>query len=248
MLGPRTADTVGAVTSLGTEHNVAAYRPRDFPLFRAEEIVLERILRPGCRVLDLGCGNGRVTRHLAGDGRRVWAVDLNLDALPEAARRVHSDGVAFAGGDARALPFRDGAFDVVVFAYNGLDFMATPAERRTALEEIGRVLTPGGWFLMSAHNAVGGVLSPRGLRSAKAWRVRANVASAALRGRDRYRDADGEFIHHARPGSVIGEAEGAAGLRSQGVWATRSGRTGVAARAFSAWPTYLFRKAPAAER
>ena len=175
----------------------------------------------------------------------MWAMDLNLEPLAGAARRFGGDGTAFAGGDARDLPFHDGAFDVVVFAYNGIDFMASAGERAAVLAEIGRVLRPGGWFVMSGHSPVGGVLTPRGLRSAQAWKVRRNVAAAAIRGRDRYRDADGSLIHHGRPGTVIAEVECAAGLRPAGVWATRSGRTGAAARFFSAWPTYLFRKPPA---
>jgi SAM-dependent methyltransferase len=239
--GARPADMEEAVTSLGTADNVAAYRPWDFPLFRSEELVLARILRPGQRVLDVGCGNGRVTRHLVGDGRAVWAVDLNVEAVREGAEGVGGPGVAFAGADARVLPFRDGAFDVVVFAYNGIDFMATSQERRAALAEVGRVLAPGGWFLMSAHNPIGGVLTPRALRSPEAWKVRASVLRAAVAGRDRYRDADGVEIHHARPGTVIGEVRTAAGLAPAGVWATRSGRAGAAARVLSAWPTYLFR-------
>jgi SAM-dependent methyltransferase len=112
--------------AVSTEGNVAAYEPRDFPLFRAEELLLSRVLRPNFRVLDLGCGNGRVTRHLGGEGRRVTAVDLNLPALSEARARVGAPGVAFAGAHGRRLPFRDGGFDLVVFAYNGIDFLATP--------------------------------------------------------------------------------------------------------------------------
>ena len=89
------------------------------------------------------------------------------------------------------------------------------------------------WFLLDPKQ--------RTLRSLQAWKIRGSVLLAAVRGRDRYRDADGSLIHHAGPGTVVAEVERAAGLRSAGVWATRSGRPGVAARAFSAWPTYLFR-------
>jgi hypothetical protein len=54
---------------VSTEANVAGYEPWEFPLFRSEEILLRRILRPGRRVLDLGCGNGRVSSRRAGCGR-----------------------------------------------------------------------------------------------------------------------------------------------------------------------------------
>jgi hypothetical protein len=100
------------------------------------------------------------------------------------------------------------------------------------------VLGPDAALILSSHSSVGGVLTPHGLRSGEAWRTRVGALRGA--GKDRFRDGDGAMIHHARPSKVIGEVESMTGLRSAGVWATRSGRTGVAARVFSAWPTYLF--------
>jgi SAM-dependent methyltransferase len=61
---------------------------------RGEVDIFARELAPGCRVLDLGCGTGRLTRELLARGFAVTAVDNSEDMLaevPEDARRIASD-------------------------------------------------------------------------------------------------------------------------------------------------------------
>jgi SAM-dependent methyltransferase len=94
----------------------------------------------GRATLDLGCGEGRVTRDLSERGHRVTAVD-SAPTLLAAAREADPIG-AYVLADAVTLPFEDSEFDLVV-AYNSLmDIDDMP----TAVAEAGRVLEPSGRF------------------------------------------------------------------------------------------------------
>jgi len=93
---------------------------------------------PGRMTLDLGCGEGRLSRYLRSAGHRVAGVD----AAPTMVRLAagHQDGTPAVLADAAALPFRDQAFDLVV-AYMCLHDMDRMA---AAVAEAARVLEPGG--------------------------------------------------------------------------------------------------------
>lgn len=93
---------------------------------------------PGRRTLDMGCGEGRVSRDLAALGHRVVGVDLSLTLVRAA--RDHPQPVAVARADAACLPFADHSFDLVV-AFMTLHDMDEPA---SAVSELARVLQPGG--------------------------------------------------------------------------------------------------------
>lgn len=96
---------------------------------------------PGNRVLDVACGTGIIARVAAdrvAEAGRVVGLDLN-EAMLTVARRVRPD-LEWHQGDAVALPFPDGAFDVVL-CQSGLMFMPDPI---TALREMARVVTVDG--------------------------------------------------------------------------------------------------------
>jgi len=96
---------------------------------------------PGHSVLDVACGTGVVARaaaDLVGDNGRVVGVDLN-QAMLTVAERLRPD-VEWRQGDVAALPFPDGAFDVVV-CQAALMFFPDVGQ---ALRELARVTTSGG--------------------------------------------------------------------------------------------------------
>jgi len=98
---------------------------------------------PGRQTLELGCGEGRVARDLVARAHRIVGIDISSSLLRHA-KEADATG-RYVIGDATALPFRDGAFDLVV-AYNSLmDVDDMPA----AVGEIGRVLEPGSRLAIS---------------------------------------------------------------------------------------------------
>jgi SAM-dependent methyltransferase len=94
--------------------------------------------QPGRRTLDLGCGEGRVSRDLAARGHDVVGIDAS-PTLIRLAREADPQG-DYSVADAAALPFADASFDVVA-AFNSLmDVDDMPG----AIREAARVLERGG--------------------------------------------------------------------------------------------------------
>lgn len=100
--------------------------------------------RPGIRLLDLATGTGTIARAAAERGASVVAIDASAGML-EVARRL-SPALELRLGNACALPFSDGEFDVVTCGLSISHF----EERGKALAEVLRVLRPGGTFVASA--------------------------------------------------------------------------------------------------
>lgn len=111
-------------------------------------------LRAGMSLLDVGCGPATITTDLAETVApgRVVGLDGAPAALEAAAGTLEARGLAEAvelvTGDVHALPFEDGAFDVV-HAHQVLQHVADPV---TALREMARVARPGG--IVAARDAV----------------------------------------------------------------------------------------------
>lgn len=105
---------------------------------------------PGERVLDMGCGAGRHAFELYRRGADVVALDQNTSDLAEVAVMFEAmvaegqvptgSSAATVEGDALALPFDDGEFDRIIAA----EILEHIPDDRTAMEELFRVLKPGG--------------------------------------------------------------------------------------------------------
>lgn len=102
-------------------------------------------LRPTDRVLDLATGTGDIAWMIAPHVREVVGSDINAEMMQIAERKRPAGvgNVSFVQADATALPFADGAFDVVLCSYAGRGFPTWPP----VLEEVHRVLAPGGRFV-----------------------------------------------------------------------------------------------------
>lgn len=91
------------------------------------------------RVLDLGCGTGYFTAHLAGRGAGVIALDIAQGML-EFARRQHPDSALWLCGDGEQLPLADACVDLV-FSSLAIQWCSHLPQ---LMAELARVLKPGG--------------------------------------------------------------------------------------------------------
>jgi SAM-dependent methyltransferase len=111
---------------------------------RARSVLRSRRGQPG-RVLDVGCGRGRLLQAFQRKGCEVTGTELSDDAC-RYAREVL--GIPVRVGGLESLGFPDGSFDVVVM-WHVLEHVSDP---RPTLAEVARILRPGGIFLVGVPN------------------------------------------------------------------------------------------------
>jgi ubiquinone/menaquinone biosynthesis C-methylase UbiE len=149
---------------------------RNRPLY---ERVLERLdPRPGTTLLDAGCGAGLFAATAAERGAVVTGLDAAAGLVEYASTRRPT--ARFVVGDLEALPFGDGAFDVVT-AFNSVLYADAP---RRALAEIARVTTPSGWAVVTVgagpeQGECAGLIEPLAPRDALPDRSSLDLADAA---------------------------------------------------------------------
>lgn len=150
--------------------SVAEYTREPF-LFRGERSAFAALGPAGLagrRVLEVGCGGGRASHFLHRAGAILTAIDISPTLI--AAARARAPLIDFREGNVLDLDFEDQTFDLVVFAFNGLDAIYPDRARRRALSEIARVLRPGGRFIFSSHNLAALLFGwDRLMRPAKLW-------------------------------------------------------------------------------
>lgn len=126
-------------------------------LWASERVLIERHLPKSGRLLELGCGGGRVVLGLRQAGYPdVVATDFS-PIMVSLARAVLADHDAswehcVEQQDATALSYPDASFDHAIFAFNGLMCLPSRDHRLAAMRSIHRVLRPGGIFLFTASD------------------------------------------------------------------------------------------------
>ena len=107
---------------------------------------------PGVRVLEVGVGTGLALPHYAAD-KRITGIDLSTEMLERARSRVRNEGLANVDAllevDAEQTGFADDCFDIAVAMFVA---SVVPNPRRL-LQEMRRVVRPGGHILMVNHFA-----------------------------------------------------------------------------------------------
>jgi len=124
-------------------------------LWTSEEKLFTRLFKQEDTLLELGCGAGRIAFGLWELGyRNLMATDIARPMVKEARRinKLLGAGVCTQVADATRLPFADAEYDGAIFGFNGLMQIPGRENRKKALGEIHRVLTPGAWFVFTAHD------------------------------------------------------------------------------------------------
>lgn len=134
-----------------TEHAVSGWSPEGLERrVRLFARLLDRHLLSGPgRALELGCGAGTYVRYLASRGYRAVGVDYAVSSLGRAAERDAAGVGVYVAADGYELPFAPASFDLVV-CIGVLQALGHP-ER--LLDEIARVVRPGGMLVLEALNA-----------------------------------------------------------------------------------------------
>jgi len=142
------------------------FSPEELPV--AKELLREMNIQPGHRIIEPGCGEGRLTRFLAeavGPRGKVFAFDISPRMVEKCLVRNLPPQVEVVRACATHLPLPDGEFDAVVCLNTFPHFEDRPA----ALRELRRVLGKDGilWiahtrsreWVNSLHSSIGGVLA-----------------------------------------------------------------------------------------
>ena len=110
-------------------------------------------LRPGDRILDLCCGQGRHAVPLARAGYRVAGLDRSVYLLDQARQRADRAGVGvqWVRGDMRRLPWGE-RFDACLNLFTAFGYFEGEEENQRVLDEVCRVLKPGGRLLLDLSN------------------------------------------------------------------------------------------------
>jgi SAM-dependent methyltransferase len=111
----------------------------------AHELAEAVELRPGASVLDVACGTGHVALEAARTLCEVTGVDYVPELIEVARRRAEAEALEadFRVGDAEALPFADGSFDLALSDHGAMSW----GDPDRTLPEAARVLRPGGWLV-----------------------------------------------------------------------------------------------------
>jgi SAM-dependent methyltransferase len=159
-----------------SRNHLADFEEGHFWFVQRERLVLALLARQALapqRVLDLGCGNGRLLAALAARGAQVTGVDAYADSLARAHTRAPTATLLQA--DLTDVPVPDGAFDLVA----ALDVLEH-VEPEPFFAEVRRLLAPGGRLLLSVP-AFASLWSERDRRAGHRKRYRRRELEAELR-------------------------------------------------------------------
>ncbi len=106
---------------------------------------------PGARILDLACGKGRYSVHLAGKGFDVTGLDLSEQSISYA-RRFERENLSFFTHDMR-MPFRTNYFDFIFNFFTSFGYFDSEKDDLRTLKTVASGLRPGGVFVLDFFNS-----------------------------------------------------------------------------------------------
>jgi SAM-dependent methyltransferase len=161
-------------------------RLADSALLNVDQRFAERHFdRPG-RLIDLGCGTGRLLVPFARRGYWVLGVDLSEEMLRVARAKAQAAGVRVHRLKANLVELdclADASFDYAACLFSTLGMVAGAAERRRVVGHIHRLLRPGGKLVLHVHNRWFNIWDPVG--RAWLWRDGLRALTGRTEGGDR---------------------------------------------------------------
>lgn len=200
------------------EHAGLAYLRYSFTKGTAQEVgfLAETLgLRPGDRILDVGCGPGRHAQALRATGVEVVGLDISLAFL-----RAAGPG-RWVRADARVLPFVQNCFDAAISLCQGGFGLLGGTDDAQVVVEMARVVRPGGRVALSAFSSYFAV---RHLEEGEEF----DAASGVNHERADVRDPDGRVASFDLWTTCFTPRElrliaGAAGVEVTGLWSVTPG-------------------------
>lgn len=141
-------NTFQSMTQIGYDRIAQAFSASRTRVWK-DLLVFSEYLKPGMRVLDLGCGNGRLYKYLLEQGCEYVGVDSSAGLITEA-KQKYPDGTFYVM-DALQLTFDPESFDAVV-TVAVLNHFPTQSLHEAFLRNIFTLLKPQGWLLMANWN------------------------------------------------------------------------------------------------
>ena len=195
--GPRAFDTYeSSSASAKAQHEI-------------DELLISRI--PGVprhKILEIGCGRGRMTQVLAGLFETVVALDISREATRRCRANVEtSNALILLGDDRTVAAMPDNSFDVV-FSYATFQHVSSPAAVRTYIASAARLLGSDGVALLQLRHPgwkariVDFLAFARRSRSHKTW-------SRSWRGHVLHEQEIERIVHSTRPDATVSTFPGA---------------------------------------
>lgn len=128
---------------------------RSSPLARADVAFCESVFETPGRLIDLGCGTGRLCVHFARTGFDCVGVDLSEGMLAQARANADAAGVKVEWRNANLVELAgvpDGHFDYAACLFSTLGMVRGPGNRAAVVRQAFRVIRPGGRFALHVHN------------------------------------------------------------------------------------------------
>ncbi len=119
--------------------------PGETPICEEPDIYNSELKLDGCNILDLGCGDGRHSVTMAGEGtgRTITAMEIDKVQLAKNLQTQTPDNLTYKYGSAAEIPADDASFDVV-FMFRSMHHVPLELMAK-AMNEVHRVLKPGGY-------------------------------------------------------------------------------------------------------
>lgn len=126
------------------------------PLRDVEKALL-RTLKPGSKILDVGCGSGRFSVGIAKEEFDVTGIDITPKAILAARNRAKKTGlnnIKFVVGDMTNMPFKSNLFDYAICPRFSINAVATAAKRKMAVKEMLRIVKENGTVYIESFNSL----------------------------------------------------------------------------------------------